>query len=63
VKLPDIMKAKKKPLETLPLTSIGVEAKQQLKLVKFEPPAQRQKGVRVKDTAELVEALKKKGLL
>jgi len=63
VKLPDIMKAKKKPLETLPLNSIGVEAKQQLKLVKFEPPAQRQKGVRVKDAAELVEALKKKGLL
>ena len=63
VKLPDIMKAKKKPLETLPLNTLGVEAKQQLKLVKFEPPAQRQKGVRVKDAAELVEALKKKGLL
>ena len=43
--------------------TLGVEAKQQLKLVKFEPPAQRQKGVRVKDAAELVEALKKKGLL
>jgi electron transfer flavoprotein beta subunit len=63
VKLPDIMKAKKKPLETLALNTLGVEAKQQLKLVKFEPPAQRQKGVRVKDAAELVEALKKKGLL
>ena len=63
VKLPDIMKAKKKPLETLPLDTLGIEAKQQLKLVKFEPPAQRQKGVRVKDAAELVEALKKKGLL
>ena len=63
VKLPDIMKAKKKPLETLPLNTLGVEAKQQLKLVKFEPPAQRQKGVRVKDAAELVDALKKKGLL
>jgi len=63
VKLPDIMKAKKKPLETLPLNTLGVEAKQQLKLVKFEPPAQRQKGVRVKDAGELVEALKKKGLL
>jgi electron transfer flavoprotein beta subunit len=63
VKLPDIMKAKKKPLETLPLNTLGVEAKQQLKLVKFDPPAQRQKGVRVKDAAELVEALKKKGLL
>jgi len=63
VKLPDIMKAKKKPLETLPLNTLGIEAKQQLKLVKFEPPAQRQKGVRVKDAAELVETLKKKGLL
>jgi electron transfer flavoprotein beta subunit len=63
VKLPDIMKAKKKPLETLTLASLGVEGKQQLKLVKFEPPAQRQKGVRVKDAGELVDALKKKGLL
>ena len=42
VKLPDIMKAKKKPLETLALNTLGVEAKQQLKLVKFEPPAKRQ---------------------
>jgi electron transfer flavoprotein beta subunit len=63
VKLPDIMKAKKKPLETLPLNTLGVEVRQQLKLVKFEPPAQRQKGVRVKDAGELVEALKKKGLI
>jgi electron transfer flavoprotein beta subunit len=63
VKLPDIMKAKKKPLETIPVNTLGVDAKQQLKLVKFEPPAQRQKGVRVKDAAELVEALKKKGLI
>ncbi|HEY3785897.1 MAG TPA: electron transfer flavoprotein subunit beta/FixA family protein [Steroidobacteraceae bacterium] len=63
VKLPDIMKAKKKPLETLALASLGVEARQGLKLVKFDPPAQRQKGVRVKDAAELVDALKKKGLL
>jgi len=63
VKLPDIMKAKKKPLETLALASLGVEPRQRLKLVKFEPPAQRQKGVRVKDTQELVEALRKKGVL
>jgi len=63
VKLPDIMKAKKKPLETLPLASLGVEARQHLKLVKFEPPAQRQKGIRVKSTGELVDALKQKGLL
>jgi electron transfer flavoprotein beta subunit len=63
VKLPDIMKAKKKPLESLPLASLGVDSKPMLKLMKFEPPAQRQKGVRVKDAGELVEALKKKGLL
>jgi electron transfer flavoprotein beta subunit len=63
VKLPDIMKAKKKPLETLALSTLGVDAAPQLKLVKFEPPAQRQKGIKVKDTAELVEALKKKGLI
>ncbi len=63
VKLPDIMKAKKKPLETLPLAGLGVQTRQDLKLVKFEPPPQRQKGVRVKDASELVEALKKKGLL
>ncbi|MGH8139783.1 MAG: electron transfer flavoprotein subunit beta/FixA family protein [Steroidobacteraceae bacterium] len=63
VKLPDIMKAKKKPLESLALASLGVDTRQALKLVKFEPPAQRQKGVRVKDAGELVEALKKKGLL
>ncbi len=63
VKLPDIMKAKKKPLETLTLGGLGVEQKQRLKLVKFEPPPQRQKGIRVKDAAELVEALRKKGLV
>ena len=63
VKLPDIMKAKKKPLDIVPLASLGVEPRQQLKLARFEPPPQRQKGVKVKDAAELVEALKKKGLL
>jgi electron transfer flavoprotein alpha/beta subunit len=34
-----------------------------LKTVKTEPPAQRQKGVMVKDVAELFDALKKKGLI
>jgi electron transfer flavoprotein beta subunit len=63
VKLPDIMKAKKKPLETLALNMLGVTAEPRLKLVKFEPPAQRQKGIKVKDTAELVQALQKKGLI
>ncbi|HTY50451.1 MAG TPA: electron transfer flavoprotein subunit beta/FixA family protein [Steroidobacteraceae bacterium] len=63
VKLPDIMKAKKKPLEVLPLAQLGIEPASRLKAVKFEPPPQRHKGVRVKDAAELVSALKGRGLL
>jgi electron transfer flavoprotein beta subunit len=63
VKLPDIMKAKKKPLETLALTALGVSPKQRVKPVKYEPPPQRQKGIMVKTPQELVEALKKKGLV
>ena len=63
VKLPDIMKAKKKPLEVLPLASLGVATTPKTKVVKFEPPPQRQKGIMVKDAAELVAALHAKGLL
>ncbi len=63
VKLPDIMKAKKKPLETLDLAALGLEPKVRLRAVRFEPPAQRHKGVRVNDAAQLVAALKQKGLL
>jgi electron transfer flavoprotein beta subunit len=63
VKLPDIMKAKKKPLDTLTLSALGVEPRAQLKVVSFQPPPQRQRGVMVKDAAELVAALKQKGLL
>jgi electron transfer flavoprotein beta subunit len=63
VKLPDIMKAKKKPLDVTSLDALGVSAAAQLKTVKTEPPPQRQKGVMVKDVGELVEALKKKGLI
>ena len=63
VKLPDIMKAKKKPLETLALAALGVAPRQRVKPVKFEPPPVRQKGVIVKSAQELVDALKKKGLV
>jgi electron transfer flavoprotein beta subunit len=63
VKLPEIMKAKKKPLETLPVASLGVTPKQRVKPARYEPPPQRQKGVMVKTAQELVEALKKKGLV
>jgi electron transfer flavoprotein beta subunit len=63
VKLPDIMKAKKKPLDVTSLEALGVSAGGLLKTVKTEPPAQRQKGVMVKDVGELVDVLKKKGLI
>jgi len=63
VKLPDIMKAKKKPLEVTDLGALGVTVEAHIKVVKWESPAQRQKGVILKDVSELVDALKKKGLL
>jgi len=63
IKLPDIMKAKKKPLDVTDLASLGVEPAPALKVLKYEPPPQRQKGVIVKDAAELVAALRQKGLV
>jgi electron transfer flavoprotein beta subunit len=63
VKLPDIMKAKKKPLDTVSIADLGVAAEAAFKTVRVDPPPQRQKGVMVKDTAELVAALKQKGLV
>ncbi|HTT00968.1 MAG TPA: electron transfer flavoprotein subunit beta/FixA family protein [Steroidobacteraceae bacterium] len=63
VKLPEIMKAKKKPLDTLKLESLGVTPRSRAKALRFAPPPQRQKGVLVKDAAELVAALKQKGLV
>jgi len=63
IKLPDIMKAKKKPLDVIELTSLGIDVAPVLKTLKYEPPPQRQKGVMVKDAAELVAALRQKGLV
>ena len=63
VKLPDIMKAKKKPLETLDPAALGVTPQERLKAVKFDPPSQRSKGVMVKDVGELFTALRGKGLV
>ncbi len=62
IKLPDIIKAKSKPLETIAFADLGVESGDHLKTTKFEPPAKRSKGVMVKDVAELVAALRSKGL-
>lgn len=63
IKLPDIMKAKSKPLETVALADFGVDAAQSLKTTHTAAPAQRSRGVMVKDAAELVAKLKEKGLL
>jgi electron transfer flavoprotein beta subunit len=63
IKLPDIMKAKSKPLETLPLAELGVDAGPELATTAYAPPPKRSKGVMVRDAAELVAALKAKGLL
>jgi len=63
VKLPDIMKAKKKPLDTIPIAEFGVEPASKLIDISYDSPEQRQKGVMVDDVAGLVAALKEKGLL
>ena len=63
VKLPDIMKAKKKPLDTIPIAEFGVDPASKLIDISYDSPEQRQKGVMVDDVAGLVAALKEKGLL
>lgn len=63
VKLPDIMKAKKKPLEEIPLADLGIEAGPKISQSSFEPPAEREKGVMVDDVQSLMVALKDKGLV
>jgi len=63
VKLPDIMKAKKKPLESIPLADLGVAPCPKIKELSFEAPAERERGIMVDDVAGLVTALKDKGLV
>jgi electron transfer flavoprotein beta subunit len=63
VKLPEIMKAKKKPLETMTLDALDVSVSKQFTVSKVAPPPTKQKGVIVKDVAELISTLKQKGVL
>jgi electron transfer flavoprotein beta subunit len=56
--LPNIMKAKKKPIETLSPTDLGIDASPRLVTLKVEEPAKRSAGVKVASVAELVEKLK-----
>ena len=56
--LPNIMKAKKKPLDMKAPGDYGVDVTPLVKTVKVEPPAERQAGIKVADVAELVDKLK-----
>jgi electron transfer flavoprotein beta subunit len=63
IKLPDIMKAKAKPIQTLALADLGVDSGDFIETTAYAPPPKRSKGVMVKDVGELVAALKAKGLI
>ena len=56
--LPNIMKAKKKPIETKSPGDYGVDTKPRLKIVKVTEPAKREAGIKVEDAAQLVDKLK-----
>ena len=58
VTLPNIMKAKKKPLETVKPEDLGVDVKPRIKTLKVSEPPKRGAGVKVADVAALVEKLK-----
>lgn len=63
LKLPDIMKAKKKPVEDTGLDELGVTPAPGLEAVETAPPPQREPGVMVESVDELVSKLKDKGLV
>ncbi|MDV7341134.1 electron transfer flavoprotein subunit beta/FixA family protein [Terasakiella sp. A23] len=56
--LPNIMKAKKKPLETVTPADFGVDVAPRLKTLKVEEPAARSAGIKVETVSELVDKLK-----
>jgi len=56
--LPNIMKAKRKPLAVKPVADFGLDLSARTKLLKVTPPAQRQAGIVVESIDELVEKLK-----
>ena len=56
--LPNIMKAKKKPIDHLTVDELGVDVTPRIKQLKVIEPPKREKGIMVKDVAELVQKLK-----
>src|ERR1051325_7543302 len=61
--LPNIMKAKKKPLDVKELGSLGVDTAPRLKVVKITEPAKRSAGIKVETAGDLVSNLKTAGVL
>jgi len=61
--LPNIMKAKKKPLETLTPQMLDVDVAPRLKTIEVAEPPKRSAGVKVTNVAELVAKLKSEGVL
>ena len=56
--LPNIMKAKKKPMEQLNASDLGVDIKSRIEQIKVEEPPKRKAGIKVANVAELVSKLK-----
>ena len=56
--LPNIMKAKRKPLEELSLQELGLNIENKVSTLKVESPAERQEGVKVETVEQLVDKLK-----
>ena len=56
--LPNIMKAKRKPLEELSLEELGVDVETKVNTIKVESPPERQEGVKVETVDQLVDKLK-----
>jgi len=56
--LPNIMKAKKKPLEILTAEELGIDTKPRVQQIKVEEPPKRKAGIKVASVAELVSKLK-----
>ncbi len=63
VKLPDIMKAKKKPLETIAIADFGIDLAAKVTSSSWEAPSERAKGIMVSDVDGLISALKEKELV
>ncbi len=63
VKLPDIMKAKRKPLDVLPLADLGIDTASNISVSRHSPPPQRARGIMVESAEQLVQELKNRGLL